>query len=178
MRGWIRSAVALFAFFIVGFAATYILRPNAVAAEPRMRYDDEIAVVLLVSPTCAASRNPDLPAAWNAIGDSIAKTLSAKTSVAFIGVALSAEPKDGLEFLDRFGTFDEQIVGRGAYNTGAMAYMQELHRGPAVLPQIVVLRRHYTLREDGTRFMASEVVVRRLWGFDDITSAARKTLAL
>lgn len=134
----------------------------------------EVAVVLIVSSRCAWSNDPDLVPAWTRIVNGITATLPQTADrISLIGVVEAATPNEGLAFLAGFGEFYEVIVGH-ALNNGALRYMINDLRGPIAYPQIVIVRRAFALREDGSIYRQSEVAQQRLVGLHAITAAARQ----
>ncbi|HUF51096.1 MAG TPA: hypothetical protein VMN60_09700 [Longimicrobiales bacterium] len=177
MKPTITMSLGIALTFCIGFGGMTLLRMNSSpAALPNPRGETETALILLVSPTCAASNDPKLPVAWKAFV-AAARSDSPDFAISLIGVAMSSSPARGLDFLDRFGLFNEVTTGRGYFNTGGLRYMLNDFPGPAILPQVVVVRRQYAAHADGTRYLDSEVVVRRIWGLDDIVQAADRKFA-
>jgi hypothetical protein len=161
--------------FAIGFGAATMMRgdrPNASTnLTPLAGRAEEIAVVLIVSPSCAASNHPDLIPAWSRLVNQIREATA--SDVALIGVSLSARARGASDFLSRFGEFHEMNAGGSWFSTASLRYITDELRGPAVLPQVVVIRRQYARRDDGRRYIVNEHVERRVWGLEAIVAASK-----
>ena len=65
-----------------------------------------------------------------------------------IGISDDWSVARGLDLLSSFGHFDEVIVGRNWFNSGIMMFVNDLE-GPAVVPQLVVVRQEKTIVRGG-----------------------------
>jgi hypothetical protein len=135
---------------------------------------DELVLMLVVSPTCAASRHPDLPRLWTDIVAGTENRLDSLTTLRLVGVVLSGDPGTGMSFIERFGHFDEVITGGGVGNVAALRYLFADYPGPPVLPQVIWLSRVFSATEAHIPTLGSENVVARVWGVDPITAVAAR----
>ena len=135
----------------------------------------EVALVLLVSPTCAGCNDPRLPWAWaEAVEYTRIHAETRDVRMSLTGIGVSGSPEAGIAFLNRFGHFHELIIGRGWSNTGTMRFVFEKLRGPAVVPQIIVLERRVEDVSRGRIVFYDEQIVQRRVGLDAITRWAEE----
>src|SRR5690606_19685836 len=80
--------------------------------------------------------------------------------VATMGVALDRALDPGLEFLKRFGDFDEVSVGRSWMNSGAVSYFWRDVAGPDAIPQLIVVRRTVDVAENSLTVSEDQLVGR------------------
>lgn len=106
--------------------------------------EHELVVVFVGGATCPASRNEGVRGDLKTAGQLLAR-LAADNGwrLRRIGVAISAHPGEGMQFLERMGTFDEGAVGGGRSNSGLLRYVYGQFPGPMFMPQMVVLLRPY-----------------------------------
>lgn len=131
---------------------------------------DETMIVFLVSPNCNACNNPKLPEAWDRVVRQVARDAESSGKLTRTAVVLSATPRAGSEFVGRFGDFDELQLGRKWHNSGALKYVYSDFRGPAVVPQIIVLQRSIRKQPDGSPSISDERVIQRRYGLQEIFS--------
>ncbi len=135
---------------------------------------NELALILLVDSSCAWSNSPDLPGAWQSLVDAVREALPDTVNrVATIGVATAPSSKVGWNLLARIGDFDEVNVGQGM-PVGALRYVINDFRGPGGSPQVVMVRRSFERRADGSLHRSSEAVAQRHFGIEGIRSAAAR----
>jgi hypothetical protein len=181
-RGW-GGVVGVGALTTAAFLATSAhlgTAPNDWTPLPGPRGGVELAMVLLVSPSCAASRSPQMADAWRTLvqRDDLARRLrgggegDAAGPVTLMGFALGSSPEEGWAFLETFGRFHEVGTGRGSLNSGALRYAVEDFRGPLAVPQIVVIEREFRRDESGGIRRVQERVVRRFRGLGAIEALA------
>lgn len=174
-------ALGLLSAFSVAFGAVRVARPGRELVPESQAYAEpgegaEIAVILFVGSRCSWSNQPDLVSAWHAIAGGIETSPpEAVDRVTRIGIGMAGSPREGTDFLQRFGDFHEISVGR-PLNSGTLRYVANDLRGPESTPQIIVVKRRFAVRDDGTLFRDSEEVVQRLVGLDAIVSAAGRSL--
>ncbi len=96
---------------------------------------------------------------------------SAGASFASVGIAVDWVTRDGWEFLQRFGPFDEIIVGRNWLNSASLHYMWRELPGEPVVPQVVVVERSILL--DGAKLEVSpDRALLRKVGADEVIAWA------
>jgi hypothetical protein len=84
-----------------------------------------------------------------------------------VGVSLDWAAQEGIDHLAKFGTFDEIIVGRNWYGTGATRFIWRDIPGQPSTPQIVLLRHGVTTTPRGI-VITKESEIRRIIGADEI----------
>ena len=86
---------------------------------------------------------------------------------AVIGLTSDVAPEKGVEYLGRFGGFDQIVTGMGWRNVGLMKYLHGEQYGPAVTPQVLVLARSVVV-EAGHRAVRNERLLVRRHGLSGI----------
>jgi len=183
--------------FVVSFAVTWLDLPDKLVGvgqasgafanpgpdgpryEPAYAHKsgEELSLVFIGKLGCSWSNHESLP---RLIGD--AKLQLAERALAdgrtfrTTGVALDWEVASGLDFLAKFGTFDEVAAGNNWANAMAMTYLWGELGGRPATPQIVVVRRNWTVPEtddSAARFtIRDEEVLARFVGLYEIRSWA------
>jgi len=160
-----RTIDILLVLIVLGFGSTVLvrfIRPDTEPYRPApLVAGEELVFVFLGSSTCPGTRLPGV--------DSAVKTLMAnyrgqaaaenKRFVA-IGVSLDWQFQPGLDLLNRFGNFDEVMIGRSWLNSGIVKYVWDELPGYAAIPQIVLLTRTVSY-DDGYSVSNQQVLVRR-----------------
>ena len=102
----------------------------------------EMLLVFIGSLYCGASTEKGFPEVFAQVRDKVMETARAN-NMAFgtIGVTVDWSISDGLEFLQRFGAFDEVVLGRNWLNSGMDRFVRQ-QQGVEEIPQIVVLVRY------------------------------------
>lgn len=125
----------------------------------------EIILRLVVSSSCSFSRDPSLP-------DLVQEAVTTMRSVAeelgiefgTSAVSIESEPKEGIEFLTRFGPFEEISVGRGWVNTVVIDHSVSGPGDHRSTPQVIVLRRRVDVAPhedvDAPVGMTTDIVLR------------------
>jgi hypothetical protein len=171
MNRGLRSIWPALAVFVIGLAAAAAFRmnerPSDISGLRASPPDSTMAVVLVVSPTCAACNDPSLPDAWATIASRISQPGAYR-----IGVATSGLADDGLRFLGRFGEFHEALAGGGWGGTGALHYIFRELSGPATVPQVIVMERRVVKRPEGVS--VHERVIQRRVGVEEVLQLARE----
>jgi hypothetical protein len=181
-KGWggFVGFAALTAIVFLATSAHLRTSPNDWSPLPGPGEGVELAMVLLVSPSCAASRSAEMVEAWRTLvqRDDLAQRIrggegsDAVGSVTLMGFALGSSPEEGWAFLQTFGRFHEVGTGRGSLNFGALRYAAEDFRGPLAVPQIVIIEREFQREESGGIRRTRESVVRRYRGLGAISALA------
>lgn len=123
----------------------------------------QLALVVVMSPSCAWCRDESLSAAVRVVRHELAEVATEQGwSFVVIGVAQTHDPDEGVKFLRRFGRFHEISSGRGWMNSLLIRYVHQDFRGSAATPQLIVLRRE--LKVNPGRGVEVERVVRRVVG--------------
>lgn len=177
MRGGPKATVLAGVFVACFVAATTLIRSASPRAPATSSVEtgpgEEVAVVLAVSTDCGWSRHPLFFKALTQLRHKLLADIDSSTRVRFIGIASSPDPGTGQALLTRFGSFDETVVGARP-NVGVLRYLMNDFRGPVSYPQVVIVRRVFAYRPDGSLFMKDEEVVRRIIGFDQLTAIAAR----
>lgn len=146
----IGAAVFSIAFF--GTYLQYIRLPN-VTLEWKSKIDDslytpdytqesgpELALVYIGSSTCTASNAEFLPRTIEKLKLIIKKRAKKHgRSFSAVGIAVDWEVENGIEYLHKFGRFDEIMTGQKWSNIGALKYMWEDIPGKGGTPQVLVV---------------------------------------
>ena len=128
----------------------------------RLQSGTELVVAFIGSSSCHAADSTGFIEAIGRMKD----LLSARAGrlgyrFATVGVALDWRVKDGLQFLDRFGPFDEVVAGRNWLNTAAISYVwTDLHNRPAI-PQVVISLRQLTVGDTAIEVGQQRVLLRK-----------------
>lgn len=137
----------VFSGFAAGFVLTQTLlfpaEDNSVGGFPvRPQAGTEMLAVFVASSTCGASEYPGLREALNEIRDLLAAD-AVRDGKQFIsvGVALDQDPWLGIDFLKRFGPFDEILSGGSWVNTGALAFIVRDFPTRRTIPQLILIER-------------------------------------
>lgn len=105
----------------------------------------ELALVFIGSPTCVWSNQDFLPEALEKAKLGLAEQArSSGHSFTAVAAVKSTDFGAGIEFVRRFGQFDEVSVGRGWYNVAILRYVFEKFAANAATPQILVVEREVT----------------------------------
>lgn len=112
--------------------------------EYRKDYIQELNFVYIGSSTCKYSNIAELYTAIDSIKTILSES-SKKLGLGFSTIGISAEwsPVTGLNHLDKFGEFNELILGNSWNNTGIIRYVGEM-ANEASTPQIIVTIKTYT----------------------------------
>jgi hypothetical protein len=139
----------------------------------------EIAFVFISSGGCGACADPELPALVQKAADALAETakLSA-VSYATIGVGLDRTPSDGWTDLERFGRFDEMLIGRGSSSVGGLVFLWGQYAGPSGVPQALVLLRRFAVTGDRLAEVDEGRILGRYVGVAEISRWADRGYAI
>jgi hypothetical protein len=141
------------------------------AFNDRLGTTSEVVLVLMGNSQCGACNDPDVPAAvarLKTMTDSAATRTEMRFS--FIGVSLDWNVGNGLEYLARYGGYDEVIVGRNWLNTGVTSWIWRDHPGPPSMPQAVLLLRTIEQGERGITISRDSILARYV-GVDELKRA-------
>jgi hypothetical protein len=128
----------------------------------------EIVAVFLTAEFCIGSRQPHMPATIERMKMLLAeRSAQAGEGLSIVGVSLDWRTQEGVDHLAKFGAFDEIVVGRNWFGTGAIHFVWRDLAGQPTTPQILLLRRQITVEERGVSATA-ERQVRRIVGADAI----------
>jgi hypothetical protein len=143
------------------------------AQSPRPRTlasGDEVLVVFLGSPDCAATQRKELRTTMRKLSSMLAARVQAEhTPITRVGVYVAWSARDALRLDEEFGPFDEVSAGSNWLNSGAVEYIWRDESVPPTLPQIVVVRRTITVDVNRIRLKQHEVIARH-FGVDEITA--------
>ncbi|HEX8454104.1 MAG TPA: hypothetical protein VF647_18600 [Longimicrobium sp.] len=139
---------------------------------------EQVLFVFVGSSACRFSSVPELPGLVEDLKMKVAAEAKRReTGFATIGVAIDSDFRKGVNYLKRFGYFDEVTAGNGHYNSAFVKYVYEDMPGDAATPQILVIQRSVT-EKDGDVNVTSERLLRRLRGVAAIAQWARGGAAL
>ena len=148
------------------------------SSEPRVPLEptngDEIVMVLFASSTCGWCQQETLPPAIDTIRSRLQR-LARNADKTFVSVAIAPEfsHEAAFEFLQRFGAFDETLIGRGWLNSGALDYVWDTHVGRPATPQVIVLERLLSITRPPQPWainVSRETILARLTGLSEILS--------
>ena len=146
----LRRALAAGVVFLCGFLVTAALmrwsHPRQPGTLDTGALKSTTAVVLVVSPRCGACNDPSLPDAWQALLEGLSRRGQEPYRV---GIAASSVAQEGVTFLSRFGHFHEVMAGGGWKGVGSRHFISGGLRGPAAVPQVVLLERNFPDRAGG-----------------------------
>lgn len=170
--GWgrLRRPVIIVVFGVMAPAAGYLaLKDSSAPARAPFHLPptaavgvhDQLVLVLVTASFCPSARDPDLRSRLVDAMDSLPSMLPEGTALWKIGVALDWSPSDGVSVLERFGRFDEMIVGGNWTNVGALRHIWSDAPGSvAVLPQVILLRRVVAVGERSIMVVREEELER------------------
>ncbi|HRR07483.1 MAG TPA: hypothetical protein PLO56_02225 [Rhodothermales bacterium] len=85
---------------------------------------------------------------------------------AAIGIGVNFNVDQGINFFNKFGKFDELMVGRKWFNIGVLKYIWKYFPGQAVTPQVIVMERLIT--DANSYSIETEKELLREYGNDNI----------
>lgn len=141
-KGKLATALVIGAFsFTAGMALREKLNTPPTSPAP-IATGTEMVLVFMATSSCPGVKDPDFPSAVRAISEAM-RTRADESGMTFvtIGVSLDWDLTEGVDFLKRFGPFDEIAIGRGWLNMAAVRYIWAEFPGAASVPQILVLER-------------------------------------
>lgn len=129
----------------------------------------ELVLLFFASSTCGACNDKRLLAAYPAMIENVAKeALERKVRFATAGVGIDHRPSDAIKFFNKFGPFNELIIGRNWTNSGALRYLWGEFSGAPETPQVVVVARTLSDSSNWVVQVKSERVLLRLSGLRQI----------
>jgi len=129
----------------------------------------ELAFIFIGGSGCMASNMEELPRMIRELKLSARNhAINYDRSFVAVGVARDWDVREGINYLDRFGTFDEAMAGRGWLNTGILKYIYGDIPGRGAIPQILVVDRYVSGRDSSIRSISDEVLLARKIGVDEI----------
>lgn len=150
----------------IGFLLSLVRPGSTLEVTHILEYQDQLELVFLVSATCAGSRN--IPDGYvHDLQSAIQGVTADSVTVRVVGVAVDDSWEEGVEFLRGLGEFDEVLAGRSWLGTGAKHFIHRDLPGPAVIPQVVVIRRAVRRPVEVTEVGADRVLIRKV-GLDEM----------
>lgn len=154
----------------------FVAHPEAAyAPNPSLASGDQLVMLFFGKATCAWSSRKQLPAMIDRIKLGLAARAKGGGWASFVavGVSLDWSAGRGMDYLQRFGVFDEVVAGAGWTNSMAMKYFWGDAAGPAATPQVIVISRRFSSPvdslDDAAVFgVADERLVARKVGFFEI----------
>lgn len=174
--------------FIASFVITYVISnpskeveipTNRITYTPEYSFNhgNEIALVYITSAHCGFCKLPEMP---NLIEQSKMRARNAAlengASFATIGVVVDWNVDQGFDHLRQFGEFDEVIIGRNWFNTGARKFIYAdttVSRGS--VPQLVIVSRVNNIQINDTRSIydiKEQNIIARYRGVEEIKKYA------
>jgi hypothetical protein len=144
--------------------------PFAATDEERPAPGNELVLVFIASPTCAAATDDSFPSALRAIRDTVTSIAASRgVEAVMLGVGIGGSVRSSLEFLDQFGPWDEVSVGRGWLNTAAVRFIWDTHAGNGGVPQVLVMARRFARGPfDNSVLLQHEQLLARKVGLGEI----------
>lgn len=183
MSGFLGSTRLILAWMVVATCAGLLVwsvrarvpaptETTETAVPNRVQSGTEILSIFITAAGCGPSHAPELPNALSRINASLGKISGSASPPVKIGVALDHYPKTGLDFLSRFGTFDELIAGGSWLNSASVTW---LIRGGEKLdtPQLLVVERDVEALQSSLR-VGQDRVVERAVGVEEILALAAR----
>jgi hypothetical protein len=161
----------------IGAGAAATLRrskPSPIAQASAFRVSPDTGVqevaVFIGATWCAASAFPGLKDSLPILMKQLkAEARSRNHWFSSIGVSLDAPPQKGIDWLSKYGPFDELIVGGGWANYGVLSLIWSDPSSPADLPQLIILTRPIVAASPRMR-LGPTTVRERLYGSKPILS--------
>lgn len=128
----------------------------------------ELVVVVIGASTCVWSNSDAFEKVVRKAKETIqAYARQRQLGFATMGISVDTWADTGMEYLSRFGRFDEIAVGRSWRNTSALKYIYGAYPGPAATPQVLVVART-VVQEGGQWAVDDERVLVRKIGISEI----------
>ena len=158
------TSVLALATVVLAIKAKYARLDSPVVTQSRpFRSGSETQLILIGANGCAGSRAPQLQSALRVIHRvSRRAALSAGRRFSYVGVAIDPTVKEGQDFLDHFGPFDEIVAGGNWANIGAARFIWRDFPGRSTVPQLVVLERTIHVDTTGVKIGAEKILFRKI----------------
>lgn len=105
----------------------------------------QLVMVFVGASTCGASNHPGLPSAVEAMKAHVWRLgRDGGHTVKVEGVALDWSPERGIDYLKRFGAFDELTAGYSWGNNWALSQIWSNSEIDPSTPQVLIFLRHFT----------------------------------
>jgi hypothetical protein len=88
-----------------------------------------------------------------------------------VGISLDQDPLIGIDFLKRFGPFDEVLSGGGWLNTGSIAFVVRHFPARRAIPQLIIVERDVVLESNSASILNERLISRKI-GADAIVRFA------
>ena len=118
----------------------------------------EIVVVFASASWCVANEEDGFREAVSSVLASVRdRKVASEESIILHGLALDWLPRDGFQYLEDYGPFDEISAGRNWYNTTVAEVIWSTPGIRPTVPQILVLERRVRRTEQGFDIIRTEV---------------------
>jgi hypothetical protein len=172
---WLAIAALAVTVPAVAAVASVAARPAAVQYQPAYGFRDgrELVMVFVGASFCRAHQREGFPEALEQAKVAMAAE-AARQDVQFraIGVSMDWQPEEAIEFLNKFGRFDEMALGGNWVNQAVIRYVWRDLPGRPSVPQVILLERTIEKAQSSVN-VVNEQVVRRLTGTAEITAWAK-----
>jgi hypothetical protein len=139
------------------------------STDRRLKTGEQVIAFFVGAKFCAAYSREGFPETVRTLREKLAGRASeAGMEFVFVGVALDWTVEDGLEFLERFGPFDEIVAGQNWLNETAIRYIWRDLPGRAAVPQVILLHREIRVDDRVIQILNEQIMTRRI-GVDGIT---------
>lgn len=164
--------VLLPAALYLAFHSVFVQQRPPIYREARALPDSgqtsELVSVFISASFCGANKTVGFREAVRELND-ILEVRALAENIAFrsIGISIDWDPHLGVQYLGRFGPFDEIIAGNNWLNLGTLRYIWNDFPGMGAIPQILILRRTVH-NSQAALTVSNERVISRLVGVDQI----------
>lgn len=173
--GRFESLLVVVAGLVVGAAATFYIKhkertgtaqesaSNVDAGEPDSGIQE--AAVFIGASWCRGAASPELRDSLPILMTTLrAEAYARSHRFTSIGVSLDGSPETGIDWLTKYGQFDELDVGGGWGNYAVLSLIWGDSSSAPILPQLIILTREIAT-ESPTKIKLGSLVVReRLYG--------------
>lgn len=130
----------------------------------------EVLAIVVSARSCSPCNQPEYKTAIRNMKPLLARQLSGSgVSFAVVGLGLDWNVDTARAYFAALGKFDELILGRNWFNTGAVAYMWRDSVAVPAMPQVVLVRRR-VVDTGGRMAVSADSLLARFVGSDEITA--------
>lgn len=146
---------------------------NGVRSWHGVKTERQLQMVIVLSSLCAEARKPAFRNAVRRLAAGVERRARLEgLRFVTIGVSLDVSLDDGLKALAGLVPFNELSVGNSWLNGAAQTFVWSTVPGLPAIPQVVVVERHISVRENGLAF-GGYSLRGRMVGTDEIKDGLR-----
>jgi hypothetical protein len=121
----------------------------------------EVLAIVVSARSCGPCNVPEYKSAVRRMMPMLARQVAKSgASFAAVGLGLDWNVDTARAYFQTLGAFDELVLGRNWWNTGAVAYMWRESVASPAMPQVVLVRRHTIDSQPRMTVSADSVIVR------------------